>query len=90
MNYHFNYRVMKTKFTNQRIVRLGTKVLYRGGFGSHPQKVAIVTGIERTKFPREKYGDEVESVRLDEQFVLNLNNGTWCYSDQVDGVVPNP
>lgn len=81
---------MKTKFINQKIIQEGTKVLYRGGFGRDPQRVAIVTGIERTKFPREKYGDEVDSVTLDENYVLNLDNGHWCYSDQVDGVVANP
>ena len=81
---------MKTKFMNKRIIRKGTQVVYRGGFGADAPKIAVVTGVERTEYPREKYGDEVESVHLDDHYVLTLNNGHWCYSDQVDGVVVIP
>jgi hypothetical protein len=56
---------MNTKFTNTRLIKRGSQVLYRGGFGSDPQTIAVVTGIEITEFPREKYGDEVDAVTLD-------------------------
>lgn len=81
---------MKTKFTNTRVIRIGSQVLHRGGFGRDSQSVAGVIAIEQTEFPREKYGDEVDAVHLDDNYVLTLNNGHWCYSDQVDGVVVNP
>jgi len=81
---------MNTKFTNTRLIKRGSQVLYRGGFGRDPQTIASVTGIEITEFPREKYGDEVDAVTLDANYVLTLNNGHWCYSDQVDGVVVIP
>lgn len=81
---------MNTKFTNTRLIKRGSQVLYRGGFGNDAQTTASVTGIEITEFAREKYGDEVDEVTLDAHYVLTLNNGHWCYSDQVDGVVINP
>ena len=81
---------MKTKYTNTRVIRIGSQVLHRGGFGRDSQSVAGVTGIEITEFPREKYGDEVDAVTLDANYVLTLDNGKWVYSDQVDGVVVNP
>ena len=77
---------MKTKFTNNRIIRKGSQVLYRGGFGRDPHKTAHVIAIEVTDYPREKYGVEVSEVSMDANYVLTLDNGHWCYSDQVDGV----
>ena len=81
---------MNTKFTNTRLIKRGSQVVYRGGFGGDPQTIAVVTGIEVTEDVRQKYGDEVDTVALDANYVLTLNNGHWCYSDQVDGVVVNP
>jgi hypothetical protein len=81
---------MNTKFTNTRLIKRGSQVLYRGGFGRDAQTVASVTGIEVTENARQKYGDEVNEVTLDAHYVLTLNNGHWCYSDQVDGLVITP
>lgn len=81
---------MNTKFTNTRLIKRGSQVLYRGGFGRDAQTVASVTGIEVTENARQKYGDEVNEVTLDAHYVLTLNNGHWCYSDQVDGLVVTP
>lgn len=73
-----------------RIIRKGSQVVYRGGFGKDPQKIAVVIAIEATQSPNEKYGDEVDAVHLDSNYVLTLNNGHWCYSHQVDGLVQIP
>ena len=81
---------MNTKFTNTRLIKRGSQVIYRGGFGRDPQRIASVTGIEVTENVRQKYGDEVDAVTLDANYVLTLNNGHWCYSDQVDGVIVIP
>lgn len=78
---------MKTKFTNERLIRVGTRIVYRGGFGRNPQKTASVTAIERTYQPGEKYGQEVDEVSMHDHYVLNLDDGHWCYSHQVDGVL---
>jgi len=78
---------MKTKFTNERLIRVGTRVVYRGGFGRDPQKTASVEAIERTYHPGEKYGQEVDEVSMHDNYVLTLDDGHWCYSHQVDGVL---
>ena len=78
---------MKTSIFNTRIIRTGSKVLYRGSWGRDGQRIAEVIAIEQTDGPNEKYGDEVDAVGLDEHYVLTLNNGHWCYSYQVDGLV---
>lgn len=83
-------RTMKTSIFRTRIIRKGSQVIYRGGWGRDPQKIAQVIAIEQTNAPNEKYGDEVASVHLDDHYVLTLNNGHWCYSYQVDGLVQLP
>jgi len=81
---------MKTSIFNTRIIRKGSKVLYRGSWGRDAQKIAEVIAIEQTDGPNEKYGDEVDAVGLDEHYVLTLNNGHWCSSCQVDGLIQQP
>ena len=71
---------MKTSIFNTRIIRKGSQVLYRGSWGRDAQTVAEVIAIEQTQGPNEKY-------TLDDHYVLTLNNGHWCYSYQVDGLV---
>ena len=81
---------MKTSIFNTRIIRKGSQVLYRGSWGRDGQRIAQVIAIEQTDGPNEKYGDEVDEVSLDANYVLTLNNGHWCYSYQVDGLVQLP
>lgn len=81
---------MKTSIFNTRIIRKGSQVLYRGSWGRDAQTIAEVIAIEQTHGPNEKYGDEVDEVSLDANYVLTLNNGHWCYSYQVDGLVQLP
>jgi len=47
----------------------GDKVKYRGGFGSGPVEVVTILGID------EKNG----------RVVYDLDNGHWCYEDQIIG-----
>ena len=68
-------------------IRVGSKVAYRGDFGSGSQQIAVVKCIEVTEFPRQKYGHEVKSVDIHAHYVLTLDNGHWCFSHQVDYVV---
>ena len=81
---------MKTSIFNTRIIRKGSQVLYRGSWGRDAQTIAEVIAIEQTQGPNEKSGDEVDAVSLDDHYVLTLNNGHWCYSYQVDGLVQLP
>ena len=82
--------IMNNKMINDmktRTITIGSQVLYRGSWGRDAQTVAEVIAIEQTQGPNDKYGDEVDAVTLDDHYVLTLNNGHWCYSYQVDGLV---
>ena len=70
------------------IIKIGTKISYRGGFGTEKPQVVSVTGIERVK-SGEKYGKKVGMTffRDKDECVFDLDNGHWCYGDQIDKVV---
>ena len=68
-------------------VKIGDKVRWRGAFGSDPERIVTVVGLEVTDDPREKYGQEVEEaswalVRRN-RVVFSLDTGNWAYSDQI-------
>jgi hypothetical protein len=66
-------------------LKIGDKVMWRGGFGHDEPKPAIVEGIEITKGG--KYGKPVESVNWDQVYernvVFTLENGSWAYASQI-------
>ena len=72
---------------NTRTITVGSQVRFRGAWGRNPQKVATVRSIERTDSPSDKYGERVDSVDVDDTYVLDLSDGHWCYSHQVDRVL---
>ena len=75
---------------NTRTITVGSRVRFRGAWGRDPQKIATVLSIERTASPSDKYGVSVDSVDVDDTYILDLSDGHWCYSRQVDGVVETP
>ena len=66
-------------------LKIGDTVLWRGGFGSEPAKLAVVEGIEITNGG--KYGDSVEEVPWSEVYdrnvTVDLENGHWAYAEQI-------
>ena len=73
----------------KNIIKVGTKVKYRGCFGMDAPTIVEVTHIERSEYKRDKYGVEVDSVPFAEReyCVFCLNNGHWCYGEQIDSIV---
>ena len=72
--------------TNKNIIKIGSKVIYRGNFGMGcPEKVTIES-IDMCKKERDKYGDAVESIDWDMKNYgcFTLSNGHWCYGEQID------
>ena len=51
--------------------------------------VVEVKYIQRSEYKRDKYGVEVDSVPFSEReyCVFDLNNGHWCYGEQIDSIV---
>jgi len=72
-------------------VKVGDKVIWRGGFGGDAPRTVTVTGLDVTEYPREKYGESVEEVSWDlvqlNRVLFSLDTGNWAYSEQIDGVV---
>lgn len=68
-------------------IKIGTCVLYRTGFGHGNHRVGHVTRIEQTDEPHVKYGTEVTSVPSNAHYVIDLDNGHWAYSHQVECIL---
>ena len=71
---------------NKNIIKIGSKVMYRGSFGMGcPEKVTIES-IDMCEKEGDKYGDAVESIDWDMKNYgcFTLSNGHWCYGGQID------
>lgn len=68
-----------------KTLKIGDKVLWRGGFGSDPAKVATIESIEVTNGG--KYGDQVDEVDWSKvkgrNVVVDLAEGNWAYGEQI-------
>ena len=74
---------------NKNIIKIGSKVMYRGSFGMGcPEKVTIES-IDMCKKERDKYGDAVESIDwgMKNYGCFTLSNGHWCYGEQIDSLL---
>jgi hypothetical protein len=75
-------------------LKVGDLVMWGAVWGTQPAKLARVIGIEKTAFEHEKCGEAVQSVPWAEVAcsIMSLDNGCWCYGDQVskfDGPEPS-
>lgn len=66
-------------------IKIGSRVMWRGSWGHDPAVEAKVESIEETQHPHEKYGCEVAFIDFEdrERSVIVLDNGHWCYGDQI-------
>ena len=74
---------------NKNIIKIGSKVMYRGNFGMGcPEKVTIES-IDMCEEEGDKYGDAVESIDWDMKnyACFTLSNGHWCYGGQIDSLL---
>ena len=74
---------------NKNIIKIGSKVMYRGSFGMGcPEKVTIES-IDMCEEEGDKYGDAVESIDWDMKNYgcFTLSNGHWCYGGQIDSLL---
>ena len=71
---------------SKNIIKIGSKVMYRGLFGMGcPEKVTIES-IDMCEKEGDKYDDAVESIDWDMKNYgcFTLSNGHWCYGEQID------
>lgn len=68
-----------------KVLKIGDKVWWRGGFGSEPAKLAVVEGIEITG--GYKYGEPVDEVPwvevYDRNVTVDLDSDHWAYAEQI-------
>ena len=72
------------------MLKVGTKIKYRGRFGLEKPTIVTITNIERSKYKRDKHdGVNVDSIPFNkrEYAVFDLDDGHWCYGEQIDEIV---
>lgn len=75
--------------TQIAIIKVGTKVRYRGCFGMDNPTEVTIEGIYRSDYKRDKEGYPVYYIPfcLREYATFSLSNGHWCYGEQIDAIV---
>jgi len=72
--------------SEQEVLRVGDTVVWRGGWGADPPKLAVITSISMCE-PGEKYGDPVDEMPwslVPVHATVGLDNGHWAYGDQLE------
>jgi hypothetical protein len=72
---------------NKNKLKVGDKVMWRGGFGNDAPKEAVVESIELCK-AGEKYGNSVDEVSWNkkDRIVVDLDSGHWAYGRQISPI----
>lgn len=69
----------------EKVIKVGSRVMYRGCFGVDPAKEAKIESITKALEKRSKYGCSTKSIDWDEKeygcFILS--DGHWCYGEQI-------
>ena len=74
---------------NKNIIKIGSKVIYRGTFGmGYPEEVTI-EGISKCEFEGDKNGTPIDEIPFDEKdnCIFDLDNRHWCYGKQIDSLL---
>ena len=73
--------------SNKNILKIGDKVMWRGGFGTEAPKEAVVESIEICE-EGGKYGEPVDEVSWAKKnrIVVDLDNGHWARGSQISPI----
>ena len=66
-------------------IKIGSKVSYKGAWGSQPEKEVTIIGIEKCAREGMKEGKPVGSISWESKDygVYDLSDGHWCYGYQI-------
>lgn len=66
-------------------VKIGTRVRWRGCFGSDPAREAVIDSIDLCEHEHEKEGESVDEVDASDLYrcCVGLTNGHWAYGYQI-------
>lgn len=75
----------KLKTNGHDVVKVGTKVMWRGSWGSEEPKETEIEYIELCDCEGCKYGEPVSEVRAEDlhRCCVDLTNGHWAYGFQI-------
>ena len=67
------------------VIEIGSKVIYKGSWGTDPEKEVDIVDIEKCENEGEKYGTPVDEILWEEKNygVFGLSDGHWCYGYQI-------
>ena len=74
---------------NDKTIKIGSKVSYKGAWGTQPEKEVIIEGIEKCVEEDMKYGKPVDEIDWSEKDygVYDLSDGHWCYGYQIVSLI---
>lgn len=69
----------------EKVIKVGSRVMYRGCFGVDPAKEAKIESITKSLEKRSMDGCSTKSIDWDEKEYgyFTLSNGHWCYGYQI-------
>lgn len=72
--------------TDNKIIKNGTVVNWRGSWGHAIEKKATITGIDFCEIEGYKYGVTVPEIwaKDKDRCVFTLDTGNWAYGHQID------
>jgi hypothetical protein len=77
--------VKKAPEPEEPVIKVGSKVVYKGAWGSDPEKEVEVVAIEKCENEGDKYGKRVSQIPWGEKNygVFDVSDGHWCYGYQI-------
>ena len=71
------------------VIKIGTKVIYKGSWGTDPEKVATIEGMQICEEEGDKYGIDTDEIpwEMKNYGVSDLSDGHWCYGYQLVRIV---
>jgi hypothetical protein len=75
-----------------KILKIGDTVNWRGAWGTQKAENAVVESIQRGRFDGDKDGKDIESVswsslsKGDRRYLVTLTNGHWAWANQIDKI----
>ena len=68
-----------------RVIEIGSKVIYRGAWGTEPEKEVTIEGMQLCEEEGDKYGIDTDEIPWEQKNygVYDLSDGHWCYGYQI-------
>lgn len=78
-------KTMELKTNGIDKVKVGSRVMWKGGFGNDPAREAVILSIELCEHENSKYGRNVLGVDVRDLYrcCVGLANGHWAYGYQI-------